>query len=109
MAIQEKLLKFKYHFIFGIIVSVVFLLLVLLAPRFVDVIVYFWPLLLSTAICLAAVVVFGLVSPIEPEASVEKAGEGLLDYVAGQPAQVEEETLKSESNEMGFESRVSDE
>ncbi|XP_042477892.1 uncharacterized protein LOC122059263 [Macadamia integrifolia] len=119
MAIPEKLLKFKYHFIAGAVVSLVFLLLVLLAPRFVDVIVYFWPLFLSTAMFLTAAVVFGWLSPIEHEVSGEKAGEGILDYVAGKPERVEEaeeeidqetpKSEKSESKETGFESRVSDE
>ncbi|XP_043689307.1 uncharacterized protein LOC122640221 [Telopea speciosissima] len=91
MAIPEKLLKFKYHLIFGSIVSVLLLSLVLLAPRFFDLLAYFWPLFLSTAMFLATAVLFSRVSPTETEASVEKAGEGILDFVAGQPGQVEEE------------------
>ncbi|KAI9187281.1 hypothetical protein LWI28_026332 [Acer negundo] len=45
---------------------------------------YFWPLFLSTALFLVAVVFFGKTSP-PAAAAGDKAGEGLLDYVAGQP------------------------
>nr|DAD23652.1 TPA_asm: hypothetical protein HUJ06_025115 [Nelumbo nucifera] len=90
MEIPEKLLKFKYHFIFGALASLVLVALIQLAPRFVTVLAYFWPLLVSTALFLVAVVVFGRISPTAADGAGEKTGEGLLDYVAGHPQGVEE-------------------
>ncbi|KAF8409728.1 hypothetical protein HHK36_005807 [Tetracentron sinense] len=90
MAIPEKLLKFKFHLIFVILVSLLLFFILLLAPRFFDIIAYFWPLFLSTALFLVAIVVFGQISPPGTETSSDKTGEELLDYVAGQPELVEE-------------------
>ncbi|KAK6934595.1 hypothetical protein RJ641_034750 [Dillenia turbinata] len=86
MDIHEKLLKFKYHFIFGAIISLTISSVFIIAPRFLTILAYFWPLLLSTALVLVAVVVFGRISP----PAGDKAGEGLLDYVAGQHEQFHE-------------------
>ncbi|KAK6947077.1 hypothetical protein RJ641_000550 [Dillenia turbinata] len=86
MDIPEKLLKFKYHFIFGAIISLTISSVFIIAPRFLTILAYFWPLFLSTALVLVAVVVLGRISP----PAVDKAGEGLLDYVAGQPEQFHE-------------------
>ncbi|PON33373.1 hypothetical protein PanWU01x14_353270 [Parasponia andersonii] len=82
MEIPEKLVRFKFHILIAIILCIVVSTLVLVATRFVTVLAYFWPLLLSTALFLFAVLVFGKTST--PPAA-DKAGEGLLDYVAGQP------------------------
>jgi hypothetical protein len=55
-------------------------------PRFLTILAYFWPLFLSTALFLFAVIVFGRTSVPSTDASGDsKAGEGLLHYVAGQP------------------------
>ncbi|KAL5700013.1 hypothetical protein ACHQM5_025518 [Ranunculus cassubicifolius] len=85
MAIQEILVKFKFHFILLSLLSIVFLSLFLVAPRFLTILSYFWPLFLSTALFLFAVVFFGKISPLASETCNDIAGEGLLDYVAGQP------------------------
>ncbi|XP_021740687.1 uncharacterized protein LOC110706987 [Chenopodium quinoa] len=85
MEIPEQLMKFKFHLIAGILLSGSIVTLVSVAPRFVDLLAYFWPLLASTALFLAVVVVFSRVSPPSADAPGEKAAEGLLDYVAGQP------------------------
>lgn len=80
--IPEKLLKFRFHIIAALALGLFIIVLCYLAPSFVDIFKYFWPLLVSTALFLVAVVVFDRISP--PSAEFE-AGEGLLDYVAGEP------------------------
>ncbi|KAJ9182532.1 hypothetical protein P3X46_006518 [Hevea brasiliensis] len=90
MEIQEKIIQYKYHIIFIFIISLILVALIFLAPSFVTILVYFWPLLLSTALFLVAVVFFGKTSSPGTESSSDKAGEGLLDYVAGPPEQVVE-------------------
>ncbi|KAL2523776.1 hypothetical protein Adt_08830 [Abeliophyllum distichum] len=85
MEIPEKLLKFKFHILSAITLCSSILLIIYLAPRFLNIIKYFWPLLVSTALFLVAVFVLGRISPPVVSASDEKAAEGLLDYVAGQP------------------------
>ncbi|KAK9084627.1 hypothetical protein Sjap_025038 [Stephania japonica] len=86
MGIQERLLKLKFHFGAAALVGAIVLLLVVLAPSFLTVISYFWPLFLSTALFLFAVVFFARVSPLPHETEADiKAGEGLLDYVAAHP------------------------
>nr|XP_009602980.1 uncharacterized protein LOC104098035 [Nicotiana tomentosiformis]XP_016452171.1 PREDICTED: uncharacterized protein LOC107776766 [Nicotiana tabacum] len=87
MEIQQLVLKFKFHILFASIFSIFIIILIYLAPRFIDVIKYFWPLLLSTALFLVAVVLFGRISP--PVAEAEKPGEDILDFVAGQPDELQ--------------------
>ncbi|KDP39280.1 hypothetical protein JCGZ_01037 [Jatropha curcas] len=87
MEIQEKLLNYKYHIAFILTLSLITLSSIFLAPSFVTILAYFWPLFLSTALFLGAVVFFGKTSLAGTESSGDKAGEGLLDYVAGQPDQ----------------------
>ncbi|KAI3934855.1 hypothetical protein MKW92_020950 [Papaver armeniacum] len=92
MEIPEKLMKLKYYIIFSSLISLLFLSLVLLAPRFLTIVSYFWPLFVSTALFLFTVVFFVKVSPLSTSSETdddqsllscaEKAGEGLLDYVA---------------------------
>ncbi|RZC51728.1 hypothetical protein C5167_020154 [Papaver somniferum] len=92
MEIPEKLMKLKYYIIFSSLISLLFLSLVLLAPRFLTIVSYFWPLFVSTALFLFTVVFFAKVSPLSTSSEneddqsllscAEKAGEGLLDYVA---------------------------
>ncbi|KAL7218832.1 hypothetical protein ACSBR2_011995 [Camellia fascicularis] len=45
MEISEKLLKFKFHILFTIAFSLIYL-----APRFLDVLAYFWPLSLHCSV-----------------------------------------------------------
>ncbi|KAI3675815.1 hypothetical protein L1987_85411 [Smallanthus sonchifolius] len=85
MEIPEKLLHFKFHILFAAAFSLITLSLLYISPSFLNILAYFWPLLLSTALFLLTVVVFGLTSPPGSQVSGEKAGEGILDYVAGQP------------------------
>ncbi|KAK9689491.1 hypothetical protein RND81_09G062600 [Saponaria officinalis] len=85
MEIQEKLMKFIFHAIFGVIISISIYIIARMSPRFIDLIGFFWPLLASTALFLGVVVVFSRVTPQATDGLGEKAGEGLLDYVAGPP------------------------
>ncbi|XP_062016174.1 uncharacterized protein LOC133732604 [Rosa rugosa] len=97
MEIPEKLLKFKYHFLGALIFCLTLYSLALFAPRFLTILAYFWPLFLSTALFLFAVVVFGKTSlPGTDAHAADKAGEGLLDYVAGQPDHTVVESYPSE-------------
>lgn len=86
MEIQQKLLKFKYHILFSFTLCAFIFSLLVWAPSFLTILAYFWPLFLSTAMFLAAVVFFGKTSasPATDDPG-DKAAEGLLDYVAGQP------------------------
>ncbi|KAI3665135.1 hypothetical protein L6452_43753 [Arctium lappa] len=63
--------------------------------KFLNILAYFWPLLLSTALFLLLLIVFGLSSPLPVQVSGEKAGEGILDYVVGR----REPVLQPESEE----------
>lgn len=99
MEIPEKLLKFKFPILVGSTFCIFISFLIYLAPSFLDILKYFWPLLVSTALFLVAVVVFGRISPPPPESSGEKTGEGILDYVAGQPEQLQPQIDKEEEEE----------
>ncbi|KAI3845805.1 hypothetical protein MKX03_020302 [Papaver bracteatum] len=120
MKIPEKLMKLKYYIIFSSLISLSFLSVVLLAPRFLTIVSYFWPLFVSTALFLFTVVFFAKVSPLSTSSEIdddqsllscaEKAGEGLLDYVAAPQVCLEtiddfddaddaEEENKNEENE----------
>ncbi|GKA02052.1 hypothetical protein Tco_0674717 [Tanacetum coccineum] len=63
----------------------VVIVIVHFAPKFLDVLTYFWPLLVSTTLFLIAVVVFGRSSQQSLGSPGEKAGEEIIDYVASQP------------------------
>ncbi|KAG9443486.1 hypothetical protein H6P81_014826 [Aristolochia fimbriata] len=82
MEAVEKLLKFKFHLLGAAAAVSLAAAIYYAAPNFVTVVTYFWPLLVSTALFLAAVVFFGRVTPVE---SAGDAGGELLDYVAGKP------------------------
>ncbi|CAL5335545.1 hypothetical protein ACSBR2_011081 [Camellia fascicularis] len=102
MEITEKLLKFKFYILLALAFSLIILINIYVAPSFIGVLAYFWPLLASTAMFLFAVVLFGRTSPPAAEAPGEKAAEGLLDFVAGKPEEVRfaGESSKSEQNLM---------
>ncbi|XWS11351.1 hypothetical protein CRYUN_Cryun38cG0076500 [Craigia yunnanensis] len=83
MEIQQKLLKFKYPIVLTVTVSLISSLIIF-APSFLTILTYFWPLFLSTALFLVAVIFFGKTSAHpSSDSPADKAGEGLLDYVAG--------------------------
>ncbi|XVE96663.1 hypothetical protein REPUB_Repub02eG0242100 [Reevesia pubescens] len=87
MEIPEKLLKFKYPIILTLTLSLALSSLIIFAPSLLTLLTYFWPLFLSTALFLVAVIFFGKISahPGGSDSPADKAVEGLLDYVAGQP------------------------
>ncbi|XP_073159065.1 uncharacterized protein [Henckelia pumila] len=88
MEIPDKLLKFKLHILLAFAFAALIFFLCYLAPPFLDILYYFWPLLLSTALFLVAVVVFGRISAPETDSPGENAVEGLLDFPDGQSEQV---------------------
>lgn len=81
--IQAKLVQYQYHFILTVVVAIILALMFQVAPRFLTVLAYFWPLLVSTAVLLVVMIAFGHISPPSTESHGEKTGEGLLNYVAG--------------------------
>ncbi|KAK4779165.1 hypothetical protein SAY86_006693 [Trapa natans] len=81
MAILAALIKYRLHLLFAVGFSSALLGLVLLAPSFLTLLAYFWPLFLSTAFFIVSVVFFVKSSP----PPFDKAGEDLLDYVTGDP------------------------
>ncbi|XP_030471265.1 uncharacterized protein LOC115689388 [Syzygium oleosum] len=84
MEIPERLLRYRFHLLAALLLALAASALVYAAPRFVTVLAYFWPLLLSTALFLVAVVVFAKTSP-PAAADADASGEELLGYVAGHP------------------------
>ncbi|KAH7859840.1 hypothetical protein Vadar_006096 [Vaccinium darrowii] len=85
MEISTSLVKFKFHILFAAAFSLLVFSLICVAPRFLDVLAYFWPLLVSTALFLLAVVLIARTSPPATEAPAEKTAEGILEFVAAQP------------------------
>uniref|UniRef100_A0A7N0UHY0 Uncharacterized protein n=1 Tax=Kalanchoe fedtschenkoi TaxID=63787 RepID=A0A7N0UHY0_KALFE len=83
MEILPKLLQYKYPFAVAAAVTTVTVSIVLVAPRMLTVLAYFWPLLASTAVLVAVMVAFGGgMSQPEIEMQGTKVGEGLMmDYV----------------------------
>ncbi|KAI3747534.1 hypothetical protein L6452_10008 [Arctium lappa] len=76
LIISGKLLKFKFHILIAATFVIFIVSLLYVAPRFPNILAYFWPLLLSTALFLLAVVVFGLTSLPSAQVSGKKVGEG---------------------------------
>ncbi|KAJ8643755.1 hypothetical protein MRB53_005503 [Persea americana] len=92
MDVPEKLLQFKFHFIFLSLFSILVALIVTYSSSVVTIFSYFWPLVVSTGLFFAAVVVFGRISPPEADCPGEKTGAELIDYVAGHPEMKVEDT-----------------
>lgn len=91
MDVPEKLLQYRYHISIAIAISLSFSLLLYAAPQFLNILEYFWPLFASTTVFLVAIIAFGGVSKFTAEFHGEKAGEGLMDYLAaGVPEHSEE-------------------
>ncbi|KAG6385667.1 hypothetical protein SASPL_154503 [Salvia splendens] len=89
MEMYAKLMQHRNMFIASIAASLsLALVLSTSTPLLSTIFNYFWPLLLSTAMVLVAIVVIARISPINlPEFSGDKEGEALLDYVTGQHAE----------------------
>lgn len=85
MDIQTKVLQHKDQITVVAAVSVVLSLFVYAAPRFLSILAFFWPLFASTAVLLVAMVAFGGGFQVGTEVHGVRAGEGILDYVAGRP------------------------
>ncbi|PWA97362.1 hypothetical protein CTI12_AA025650 [Artemisia annua] len=85
MTISEILMKYKSLILIFAIFSLIIVVIIYFAPKLLDVLTYFWPLLVSTTLFLIAVVVFSRGSQPSLGSLGEKAGEGIIDYVATQP------------------------
>lgn len=85
MDIQTKVLQHRDQITVVAAVSVVISLFVYAAPRFLSILAFFWPLFVSTAVLLVAMIAFGGSFPVGIEVHGVRAGEGILDYVAGRP------------------------
>ncbi|KAL2316649.1 hypothetical protein Fmac_030525 [Flemingia macrophylla] len=85
MEIPEKVLKLRYHILGALLLCLTIFSVVLVAPRLMTLLGYFWPLLLSTALVLALVFFFAKTCPLSStdSTSFQNAGQTLLDYVAG--------------------------
>ncbi|CAH8260294.1 unnamed protein product [Arabidopsis lyrata] len=91
MEFREKLLKFKFQIVFAFVLSLLTVALVTYSPGFLTVLSYFWPLILSTALFLAAVFFFARTSDLPASSTIipgegaglKVAAEGILDYVVG--------------------------
>ncbi|XP_027344002.1 uncharacterized protein LOC113856399 [Abrus precatorius] len=84
MEIQQQVMKFRYHIIGALLLLAVVVSFLHLAPKFLHILAYFWPLFLSTALFLAVVLFFAKTSAsTHSETSLPKPAEDLLDYVAG--------------------------
>ncbi|XP_027931191.1 uncharacterized protein LOC114187209 [Vigna unguiculata] len=84
MEIKQELLKFRYQIGSAILVCLSIFSFLYLAPRFLNVLAYFWPLFLSTALFLLLVIFFAKTQTFpNSDASIHKPAEELLHYVAG--------------------------
>ncbi|KAJ0044999.1 hypothetical protein Pint_03871 [Pistacia integerrima] len=104
MEIQEKLLKFKFHILFTLSFLGLMFSLVIFAPRVLTILAYFWPLFLSTALFLVAVVFFGKTSLPASDSHIEHhkaAAEDILGYVAGQDHAVQHPPPQTEAEDEG--------
>ncbi|KAH7545372.1 hypothetical protein FEM48_Zijuj01G0086600 [Ziziphus jujuba var. spinosa] len=83
MDIPPQLVQYRYHFGIAVLVSLIFSLVLYAAPRILTILNYFWPLFASTTVFLVIIIAFnGGVSHAASEAHGEKAGKGIMDYVA---------------------------
>ncbi|BAT88508.1 hypothetical protein LR48_Vigan09g098000 [Vigna angularis] len=84
MEIKQELLKFRYQIGGALLVCLSIISFLYLAPRFLNVLAYFWPLFLSTALFLLLVLFFAKTQTLpNSDASIPKPAEELLHYVAG--------------------------
>ncbi|KAL9690989.1 hypothetical protein QQ045_011406 [Rhodiola kirilowii] len=83
MEISPKLLQYKYPFAVAALITTITVSIILVAPRILSVLAYFWPLLASTAVLVAVMLAFrGGMSQPEIEMQGTKLGEGLMmEYV----------------------------
>ncbi|KAF8030475.1 hypothetical protein BT93_E2804 [Corymbia citriodora subsp. variegata] len=84
MDIPARILQYKNQIAMTVTGVLAISLVVYAAPRFVSILAYFWPLFASTAVFLVTIFAFGGISRLSTEGHGQKAGEGIIDYVAGQ-------------------------
>ena len=85
MTISENLMKYKSRISIFAVFSFIIVVIVHFAPKFLDVLTYFRPLLVSTTLFIIAVVVFSRSFQPSLGSLGEKTREGIIDYVASQP------------------------
>ncbi|KAG8365340.1 hypothetical protein BUALT_Bualt18G0094500 [Buddleja alternifolia] len=85
MEIYATLLQYRYFFAAALSVSLGLVFFLAVIPKFTSILLYFWPLFLSTALVLATIVIIGQMSPIPSDFSGDREGEAFLDYIAGHP------------------------
>lgn len=86
MDIQDQVVRFRYYILASLLSLIAIFTLLHLAPSFVTLIVFFFPLLISTTIFLTIIILFGNTTQSHPNDAVPsfpKPAEELLDYVAG--------------------------
>ncbi|KAL3625009.1 hypothetical protein CASFOL_031677 [Castilleja foliolosa] len=85
MNIYAGLLQHIYLFAAAIALFLSLIFFSTVMPNLSSIILYFWPLFLSTTLVLVAIIVFGQLSPISLDLSGYTEGEAMFDYVAGRP------------------------
>ncbi|KAK1297684.1 hypothetical protein QJS10_CPB15g01644 [Acorus calamus] len=81
--VLEMFHQHRLHLLILSLSSLAVVYLLSLGPSLREIVAFFWPLLLSTALFLSAVAAFAKLSPFPPP--VAAPGEEILDYVAGPP------------------------
>ena len=76
-------MQYRYHLAVAVSVSALVSSALYAAPRLGTILAFFWPLLASTALFVAAIVAFSGVSQLAVEAHGGGEGEEIVDYVAG--------------------------
>ncbi|KAK7333367.1 hypothetical protein VNO80_30135 [Phaseolus coccineus] len=95
MEIKQELMKFRYQIGGALLVCLAIFSFLYLAPRFLNLLAYFWPLFLSTALFLLLVLFFAK-TQTSSDSSIPKPAEELLHYVAGHHPDLPLETHKSD-------------
>ncbi|KAL3740917.1 hypothetical protein ACJRO7_022096 [Eucalyptus globulus] len=89
MDIPAQILQYKNQIGMAVVGVLAISLMVYAAPRLVSILAYFWPLFASTAVFLVTVFAFGGISKLSTEGHSREAGEGIVDYVAGQSGYID--------------------
>ncbi|MQM13463.1 hypothetical protein Taro_046388 [Colocasia esculenta] len=90
--LQEKLMRFKFHAPTLGALTALALSLTHLGPCFLSIISFFWPLLLSTAFFLAAILVLRIISLTSADPPSNQAGEEFMDYIAIAPRVMDQDS-----------------
>lgn len=89
MDIAAQISQYKNQIAMAVIGVTAISLMVYAAPRLMTILAYFWPLFASTAVFLVTIFAFGGISKLSTEGHGQTAGEGIIDYVAGQSGYID--------------------